>query len=45
VGVLEARLDLDFPQEPVGTKHPGHFRAQDFDGDVAVMSEVVGKKD
>jgi hypothetical protein len=43
VRVSKAGRDLDFAQEPLGAERLGQLRAQDFDRDLAIMLQLVGK--
>src|SRR5262249_45509275 len=45
VGMLEAGRDFDLAIEPVGAERGGQLRSQDLDGDLAIVSEVLGQID
>ena len=45
VGVLELRRGLDLGQEAFGTDDGSEFRLQDFEGDLALVLEVIGQVD
>ncbi len=44
-GMLQVRSDLDLVQEALGAEDGGEFGAEDFDGNLAVVLEVVGEVD
>src|SRR4029077_16832544 len=44
VGVLELRGDPDFPEEAVGADERRDFRAEHFEGDLAVVLQVRGEE-
>ena len=41
--MLEVSRDLDLLQKPLGAEHSREFGTQHFDGDVAVVFDVVGQ--
>ena len=43
--MLEVGRDLDLVEEPLTTQHRGELRPEHFDGDVAVVLQVVGQVD
>ena len=43
--MLEVGRDLDFRQEPLGTHDRSQLRLEDFEGDLALVLEVVGQVD
>jgi len=45
VRVLEARGDLDLLEESVGADDRAEFWVEDFEGDLAVVAEVLGEED
>ena len=45
VWVLEPRSDLYFPQKPLDAYEKGDVRVKDLEGDITVMSYVVGEPD
>ncbi len=45
VGVLEARGEMDLGEEPLGAHGGGQLGAEDLDGDVALVLQVVGPPD
>ena len=43
VGVLQGRDRADLPHEPLGADHGGELGAEDLDGDLALVAEVLGE--
>jgi hypothetical protein len=41
--MLQARCGLDLLHEPLGAKHRGELGAQDFQCDLAIVLEILGK--